>query len=156
MKVWLWHRWFWFMVRIRTAFWRRLFGFMGQGTLVYGPLRIIFPENVYIGERCTLNDGDMLNARDRITIGDDVHIGASVIITTAGFDYQKPRSERRHNKAPVTIEDGAWIAAGARIMPGVTIGHDAVVGAGSVVVQDVAPKTLVFGVPARAMQDLSV
>jgi maltose O-acetyltransferase len=55
---------------------------------------------------------------------------------------------------PIVVEDGAWIALGALILPGVRIGRGAIVGAGSVVSEDVPPNVLVVGNPARATQDL--
>jgi len=55
---------------------------------------------------------------------------------------------------PVVIEDDVWIGANAVVLPGVTIGARSVVGAGAVVVKDVAPKTIVAGVPARVIRDL--
>ena len=57
---------------------------------------------------------------------------------------------------PVTINDGAWICIGATILPGVTIGENAVVAAGAVVTKDVAPDTVVAGVPARFVKRLDI
>ncbi len=57
--------------------------------------------------------------------------------------------------APVVLQDHVWIGAGAIILPGVTIGRGAVVAAGAIVTQDVPPKTLVGGVPARFLRDIS-
>lgn len=56
--------------------------------------------------------------------------------------------------APIRIERGVWIAAGATVLQGVTVGHNAVVAAGAVVTKDVPPRTLVAGVPATAIRAL--
>ena len=67
-------------------------------------------------------------------------------------------SERRFDPAftrePVVIEDGAWIGTGALILPGITVGRGSIVSAGSVVNRDVAPNTLVSGVPAVVVREL--
>jgi maltose O-acetyltransferase len=89
-----------------------------------------------------------------VTIGNHVRVAAGVIISSAGLDYEAPREERYHTAAPVVINDGVWIGAGSVINPGVTLGEDAAIGAGSVVIQDVPARTLVFGVPARIVRNL--
>jgi len=145
--------------RLRAALYR-LCGFsLGQGTLIVGPLAFGSAahcrENLRIGSLCFLNTDIFIDANAPVTIGDRVSIGHHVIIITA--DHAIGASEFRAGALtarPVTIEEGAWIAARATLLPGVTIGRGAVVAAGAVVTKDVAPNTLVGGIPAKLIRHL--
>lgn len=142
------------IVYIRHAYWSLYLARLGKGTKFYGPVWMSRPDLVSIGKDCTLNRGLILNTKAPISIGNGVRIAARVIINSASLD-STPSERRVHTAAPVTIMDGAWIGAGAIINPGVTIGEGAIVGAGSVVLQDVPPRTLVFGVPARVIREMA-
>jgi acetyltransferase-like isoleucine patch superfamily enzyme len=79
-----------------------------------------------------------------------------VIDAGLSADELGPASVRNHAGAPIILEDGAWIGAGAIILPGVTVGTRAVVGAGSVVVKDVPAGSIVAGNPARVLRRAAV
>lgn len=143
------------MTRMRWSYWNFFLARLGKKTRFYGHISIASPDLVQIGKCCTFNEGVILNAKAPIIIGDYVRIASRVIINSASLDYESPRESRGHTSAPVTIEDGAWIGAGAIINPGVVIGKDAAVAAGSVVLKDVPARTLVFGVPARVIKELA-
>lgn len=81
-----------------------------------------------------------------ITIDDDALIAANVQLLSNNHDLQ---NRRVITCKPVHIGHRAWIGAGATILPGVTVGENAVVGAGSVVTRDVEPNTIVAGNPAK-------
>lgn len=108
-----------------------------------------------IGRRTLVNWGTSIVALDRVVIGDDCHIGTHCLILDNAFHEVDPdrRLERPPSKS-VTIGDNVWLGARVIVMPGVTIGRDAVVGAGSVVTGDVPPRTLAAGVPARVVREL--
>lgn len=91
-----------------------------------------------------------LALHDTITIKDYVCINDGVILLSASHHINDPLWQ--HKKAPIVIEDYAWIATNAIILPGVTIGRGAVVGAGAVVSRDVAPYSIVAGNPAVPLQ----
>ncbi|WP_216647480.1 sugar O-acetyltransferase [Chitinophaga sp. SYP-B3965] len=105
-------------------------------------------QNVFINQNCTLYD---LGGLD---IGDDVMIGPNVSIITTGHPIDP--SERRNATIgnPIVIERNVWIAAGATIIGGVTVGENSVVAAGSVVTKDVPPNTLVGGNPAKIIREI--
>lgn len=105
----------------------------------------VFIENqVAIGDRVTIKSGVQL--WDGIKIGDDVFIGPNVTFT----NDPAPRSKKYPTQFPVTIvEKGATIGANATILPGLSIGEYAMVGAGAVVTKDVPARALVLGNPAR-------
>jgi acetyltransferase-like isoleucine patch superfamily enzyme len=114
-----------------------------------GGVDIKVGRNVFINQNCTFYD---LGGLD---IADDVMIGPNVSIITSGHPIQP--SERRAGviAKPIVIERNVWIAAGAIIIGGVTIGENSVVAAGSVVTKSVPPNTLVGGNPARVIRSIA-
>jgi acetyltransferase-like isoleucine patch superfamily enzyme len=105
--------------------------------------------NVFVNQNCTFYD---LGGLD---IADDVMIGPNVSFITTGHPVEP--SERRAFviAKPIVIEKNVWIAAGATIIGGVTVGENAVVAAASVVTRDVPPNTLVGGNPARVIRSIA-
>ncbi|NOW94060.1 sugar O-acetyltransferase [Mucilaginibacter sp. SG564] len=105
--------------------------------------------NVFINQNCTFYD---LGGLD---IGDDVMIGPNVSIITTGHPLDPSQRRSVTIGKPIVIERNVWIAAGAIIIGGVTIGKNSVVAAGSVVTKNVPPNTLVGGNPARVIRSIS-
>ena len=104
--------------------------------------------NVFINQNCTMYD------LGGIDIGDDVMIGPNVSIITAGHPLDPSQRRAATIGKPIAIERNVWIAAGATIIGGVTVGENSVVAAGSVVTRDVPPNTLVGGNPARVIRSI--
>jgi UDP-2-acetamido-3-amino-2,3-dideoxy-glucuronate N-acetyltransferase len=97
-----------------------------------------------IGDRVTVKNG--VQVWDGVQLGDDVFVGPNATFTNDPF----PRSRQWEHEVPVTVvEEGASIGANATILPGRRIGRKAMVGAGSVVTQDVPDLAIVVGNPAR-------
>ena len=113
-----------------------------------GGRNLRFGRNVFVNHGCTAMD------LGGIDIGDDVMIGPNVHLITSGHPLDPATRRRAITTAPIRIGRGAWIAAGAMVLQGVTVGEDAVVAAGAVVTKDVPPRTLVAGVPARVIRAL--
>jgi maltose O-acetyltransferase len=91
----------------------------------------------------------------RITIGDDVQIGPYVQLLTPTHPLEpEPRRQKWEAAEPITIGDNVWLGGGAVVCPGVTIGPDTVVGAGSVVTRDLPAGVLALGAPARVVRPL--
>jgi maltose O-acetyltransferase len=91
----------------------------------------------------------------RITIGDDVQIGPYVQLLTPTHPLEpEPRRQKWEAAEPITIGDNVWLGGGAVVCPGVTIGADTVVGAGSVVTRDLPAGVLALGAPARVVRPL--
>lgn len=119
---------------------------------------------VAIGRQVAVSYGDLFLGRTgtgpAITIGDRVALGPCVIILAASSPDDSrlaalPEVQPMiHRPGPVVVQEDAWIGAGAIILPGLTIGRGAIVGAGAVVTHDVAPYTVVAGVPARVLRTL--
>ncbi len=105
-------------------------------------------KNVFINQNCTFYD---LGGLD---IADDVMIGPNVSILTASHPLDPSARRAVTIGKPIAIERNVWIAAGATIIGGVTVGENAVVAAGSVVTRDVPPNVLVGGNPARIIRPI--
>jgi acetyltransferase-like isoleucine patch superfamily enzyme len=105
--------------------------------------------NVFVNQNCTFYD---LGGLD---IADDVMIGPNVSIVTSSHPIEPSRRRASVIAKPVVIERNVWIAAGATIIGGVTIGENSVVAAGSVVTKDAPPNTLVGGNPARVIRSIA-
>jgi maltose O-acetyltransferase len=106
-----------------------------------------------IGIDCTINGPCAINLDAPVTIGDRVHLGNDVLIITVSHEIGPPEHRCGEiSRGPVTIQDGAWIAARVTLLPGITVGAGSVVTAGAVVVDDVPPNVLAGGVPARVLR----
>ena len=130
----------------------RAFVNAGPNLLIREGVSIWYPHKLKIGARVSLNEGTFLSAYGCLTIGNDVLIGQRVSIVTsdhvASSAMQTIRSQGIVG-APVVIEDDVWIGAHVVIVAGVRIGKGAVIAAGAVVTKNVAPMSIVGGVPAR-------
>lgn len=131
--------------RLVLRFWLQA---LGHGSGVQLHCRFLHGPGVRLGERCVINQGCLLDGRRfAIRVGNDVSIGPEAAILTLGHD---PRSVDFSDRGgPVSIGNHVWIGYRAIVLPGVTIGEGAVVGACSVVSRDVPPFAIVAGNPAR-------
>lgn len=126
------------------------------------PLLIHNPQNrlrdLSIGSRTHIGKDCLLDLTAPITIGESVTLAMRVTLVTHLDTYYSPLrlSAYPSTRAPVSIEDGAYIGAGATVLHGVRIGRCAVVAAGAVVREDVPPHTVVAGVPARVIKQLDM
>lgn len=128
---------------------REIFPSMGEGSRVMTPLTAVRPHRVTIGKRVIIMNGCLMMSAGGITIDDDAQIAANVQLISNNHDLEN-RMVITCN--PVHICRRVWIGAGATILPGVTVGENSVVGAGSVVTHDVEPNTIVAGNPARVIK----
>jgi acetyltransferase-like isoleucine patch superfamily enzyme len=133
---------------LRHVFLRLWLDDLGKGAGVQLGCRFLNGRKVRLGERTVVNFGTLIDGRRfPVTIGSDVSIGPEAAILTLGHDPQAVDFADRGGE--VRIGDRAWIAYRAVVLPGVSIGEGAVVAAGAVVSEDVAPFTIVAGNPAR-------
>ena len=108
---------------------------------------------IEIGPRTGINYGTSISAHKLVRIGSNCKIGTYVIMMDNDY-HQVDDPEQPGDSEPIIIEDNVWIGVRAIVLKGVTIGRDAVVGAGSVVTRDVPPRCFVAGVPARLIRTL--
>jgi maltose O-acetyltransferase len=145
--------------RTRTLVLRATGMKIGVGSRIMGPIDVTGPgvmrELFSIGDMTFISCPLRVDLGAPVRIGDRVQLGHDVALLTANHRIGPP-----HDRcgglvaAPIVIGDGVWIASRVTVLPGVTIGNGAVVAAGAVVSRDVAPNTLVAGVPARWVRDL--
>ncbi|OWJ66083.1 sugar O-acetyltransferase [Inquilinus limosus] len=105
--------------------------------------------NVFVNQNCTFYD------LGGIDIADDVMIGPNVSLITSGHPLAPSQRRDAVTAKPIVIGRNVWIAAGAIVIGGVTVGEDSVVAAGSVVTRDVPPGSLVGGNPARVIRSIA-
>lgn len=104
-----------------------------------------------IGNNVFINYGSSLVASNHVKVGDDCLIGTHVMVMDCDFHRVEDKAWDTTGM-PVILEDRVWLGNRSIVLKGVTIGHDAVVGAGSVVTKDVPPRTVVAGSPARVVR----
>lgn len=135
----------------------------GGGRIVFGDrvrmIGVTVPSEIFawrnarveIGAGTFINYGVSIAAHELVSIGRECQIGQYVIINDN--DYHDIEDKRRVPPSkPVIIEDRVWLAARVIVLKGVHIGHDAVIGAGSVVTGDIPPRCIAAGVPARVVR----
>ena len=114
------------------------------------PERIVLGDRVSLGSRCHIWAGP---SAGRITIGDDALFGPEVLVTAASyrFDDGAPVTRQAMDEADITIGRDAWLGTRVIVLPGVTIGDGAIIGAGALVRSDIPPFAIAVGVPARVV-----
>ena len=117
------------------------------------PFHIDVAEGLVIGENVFINYNCSMMSAGRIEIEDNVQIGPNVMIVTTNHDFNH-REVVLHQ--PIRIKKNAWIGGRALILPGVTIGENAVVAGGAVVTKDVPANTIVGGNPAKIIKHIDV
>jgi maltose O-acetyltransferase len=136
---------------------RELLGAFGEGAYVQPPLWCDYGSSISIGARSFLNFGTVILDCAAVTIGEDVQIATGVQLLTATHPLDATaRRERWESALPISIGDGAWLGGGVIVCPGVSIGAEAVVGAGSVVTRDIPAGWLAVGNPCRPLRELAL
>lgn len=125
-----------------------------DSTTIFAPFHTNFGRFIQLGKNVFINHGCSFLDMGGITLEDRVLIGPKVCLITENHPLD-PSDRRSLIAKPIVVRENAWIGAGAIILPGVTIGQNAVVAAGAVVSKDVPDNTVVGGVPARILKDIS-
>lgn len=111
--------------------------------------------NVRIGNNVGIGNYVVIWGSGGVTIGNDVLIAAHSVITSDGHDVNAKLFRETLSVAPVKIGDNVWIGASVNILPGVTIGDNAIIAAGSVVNKDIPANSIAAGVPAKVVKSRS-
>ncbi|HJP63645.1 MAG TPA: DapH/DapD/GlmU-related protein [Mucilaginibacter sp.] len=124
-----------------------------KSTTIFVPFYTNFGRHIKIGSNVFINHACTFLDLGGITIEDDVQIGPKVNLVTENHPLD-PSNRKSLDLKSILIKRNAWIGAAATILPGVTIGENAVVAAGAVVNKDVAANTVVGGVPAKVLRTI--
>ncbi|WP_430732036.1 sugar O-acetyltransferase [Vibrio vulnificus] len=139
----------------RTAILRDLLAEVGENCYIEPPLRANWGKHTHLGNNVYANFNLTLVDDTHIYIGNSVMIAPNVTIATAGHPID-PELRRRvaQFNIPVHIKDNVWIGANSVVLPGVTIGENSVIGAGSVVTKDIPANVVAVGNPCRVLRPI--
>lgn len=126
-------------------------GNVGEGSRIMSPLTVVRGNSVKIGRNVVVMNNSLFMAAGGITIEDDVMVAANVQLISNNHDLY---DHQILTCKPVRLKRNCWIGAGATILPGITVGENAIVAAGAVVTKDVEDNTVVGGNPARVITHL--
>lgn len=139
----------------RTKFLQKWFGAVGKKCFIEQPFYCDYGSNITLGDRVFTNVNVTILDCAKVKIGNDVWIAPNVGIYTATHptDPEQRRQKLEYAK-PIKIGNNVWIGGGASILPGVTIGDNSVIGAGSVVNKDIPANVVAVGNPCRVIKKL--
>jgi maltose O-acetyltransferase len=132
-----------------------LLGAFGEDAEIRPPLYCDYGYQIQVGARTFINVGLVALDVAAINIGEDVQIGPNVQLLTPTHPVEaEPRRAKWEAAKPITIEDNVWLGGGVIVLAGVTIGENAVVGAGAVVAKNLPANMVAVGNPARVIRSL--
>lgn len=149
--------WFALRKRLRIRRIRAFLLFPGRKLHLYGKATFLKRRNITIGVGCSINHNVFIQGREKVVLGNYVTLSPGVMILDGGIleaDIFNKARVKRHYSKPVVIHDHVWVGSGAIILPGVTVGEQAIIAAGSVVTKDVPPRSVIAGVPARPIRQI--
>lgn len=139
----------------RFVYWKNRGVICGNGVRFSFNIKIIQPKNLKIGVRSKVLNNVIIDARGGVEIGANTQIGFESIILTGShniYNSEMPILDQGMNFKCVTIGDDVWLGTRVIVLPGVSIGNGAIVGAGSVVTKDLEPNSIYGGVPAKFLK----
>jgi galactoside O-acetyltransferase len=140
----------------RNEILKHLFAEIGEDCYVEPPLRANWGKFTHFGNHVYANFNLTLVDDTHIYVGDYVMFGPNVTVVTAGHPVEPElRKKVAQFNIPVHIEQNVWIGAGAIILPGVRIGENSVIGAGSVVTKDIPANVVAVGNPCRVLREIN-
>ena len=127
----------------------------GTNVLLWDGTHIDNPSKLIIGDNVFINRGCVINASGKITIANNVLIGSGVIICSQNYNHieiDTNINKQGYITAPVIINENVWIGERAVILPGVTVGSNSVIGAGSIITQNIPANCIYAGNPAKLIR----
>ena len=133
-----------------------LFGSIGERFIINQPFRCDYGRNIFLGEDCFINFNCTILDEAKVIIGDNAFLGPNVSIYTACHPLEVEKRNKFIEWAePVTIGNNVWIGGDVTILPGVIIGDNVVIGAGSVVTKNFPSNVVVGGNPAKIIKEIN-
>lgn len=149
----------------KQRIYREMFGSIGEDVYIDIDFRCEYGKNIHFGNKVIVNMNCIFLDNNRINIGNNVMIAPDVKIFTAthsvNLSERMPERDRPGASIcdtvalPVTIEDGVWIGGNVTVLPGITIGKNSVIGAGSVVVKDIPANSIAVGNPCKVIKSIA-
>ena len=138
----------------RMAMNQKLFGSCGKNVWIVPPMKLMIGKYISIGEGCYFNGGTTFIDDWKIEIGRECLFGPNVTLCTTGHPISPAHRMDGMYSFPIKIGNRCWIGANSIIMPGVTIGDNSVIGAGSVVTKDIPENVVAFGSPCHVYRKI--
>lgn len=140
----------------RTAIVEKLFGSVGKNPWIESPFNCDYGYNISVGDNFYANTNCTILDCAKITIGNDVLIGPNVSFYTPNHAMDPAERKAGYERSlPITIGDNVWISGSVSILPGVSIGDNSVIGAGSVVTKNIPANVVAVGVPCKVIRDIT-
>lgn len=140
-----------FPSRVKCAL-LRLFGAqIGRGVVIKPRVNVVFPWKLTVGEFAWVGEEAFLLNFEPVTIGSHCCISQRAFLCTGNHDYRRPQMPFRNQ--PISVENGAWVGAQAFVGPGVTVGSESVITAGSIATRSLPPRMICSGNPCRPVRD---
>lgn len=140
----------------RNALLRKILGAAGDGLLVEQPFYCDYGYNIRVGKNFFANFNLVILDEAPVTFGDNVFVAPNCGFYTAGHPVDAPeRNIGLEYARPITVGNDVWIGAGVSVLPGVSIGSNCVIGAGSVVTRDIPSNSIAVGNPCRVIKTIA-
>ena len=137
----------------QRALLKKLLGSIGEDCTIIAPFYCDYGYNIQIGDHFFMNHQGIILDEAKVSIGTHVYIGPNCGIYTCAHPMDaNMRNQGLETAKPITIGDSVWIGANVTILPGVNIGDDVVIGAGSIVNKDIPSHTVAAGNPCRILK----
>ncbi len=133
-----------------------ILGGAGKNCTVCQPFHVDYGSNIFVGDNFFANYNCMILDVGRVDIGDNVMLAPNVAIYTAGHPvHPQARNSQYEYGIPVKIGSNVWVGGNSVILPGVTVGDNTVIGAGSVVTKDIPSGVIAAGNPCRVIREIT-
>ncbi len=143
------------LLGLRNNILLKILGHTGKSFLIEQPFMCDYGYNIEIGENFCANHNLLILDSARVKIGDNVLIGPNCSFYTSShpIDYQQ-RSHGAEYAQPITIGNNVWIGGNVVVLPGVTVGDNSVIGAGSIISKDIPKNSVAVGNPCKVIKSL--